>query len=208
MKIRTVEFAGALAKPEGPLPGGLPEVAFAGRSNVGKSSLINRVLARNRTPIARVSGTPGKTQEVNFYRVDSLAGADERPLEFMLVDLPGYGFARVPKNLRGAWKPLIEGYLRRSGGLRGVVQLIDSRHAPSNEDMEMVEFLAALGIPALVVLTKVDKLKGGERSRRFESIASALELDMDQIVPFSSTTGEGRDMLLTSLEGLLGAPAG
>lgn len=208
MKIRTVEFAGALAKPEGPLPGGLPEVAFAGRSNVGKSSLINRVLGRNRTPIARVSGTPGKTQEVNFYRVDSLAGADERPLEFMLVDLPGYGFARVPKHLHGAWKPLIEGYLRRSGGLRGVVQLIDSRHAPSNEDMEMVEFLAALGIPALVVLTKVDKLKGGERSRRFESIASALELDMDQIVPFSSTTGEGRDVLLTSLEGLLGTAEG
>lgn len=208
MKIRTVEFTGALAKPDGPMPGdGLPEVAFAGRSNVGKSSLINRLLGRTRTPIARVSGTPGKTQEVNFYHVDALAAEDGRPLEFSLVDLPGYGYARVPKHLRGAWKPLIEGYLRRSGALRGVVQLIDSRHAPTTDDMEMVEFLAALGIPALVILTKVDKLKRGERSRRFQSIASALELDMDQIVPFSSQTGEGREELLASLEGLLGQAA-
>ncbi|HSH44881.1 MAG TPA: ribosome biogenesis GTP-binding protein YihA/YsxC [Longimicrobiales bacterium] len=203
MKIRTVEFSGALASPEGPMPGGLPEVAFAGRSNVGKSSLINRLLGRTRTPIARVSSTPGKTQEVNFFRVDAL-GADDQALEFTLVDLPGYGYAKVPRKKRGAWKPLIEGYLRRSGGLRGVVQLIDSRHEPTPDDLGMVEFLAALGVPTLVVLTKVDKLKSAQRARRIESIASALNLEMEQILPFSSHTGEGREELLGSLEGLLG----
>lgn len=207
MKIRTVEFSGALASPEGPLPTGLPEVAFSGRSNVGKSSLINRLLGRTRTPIARVSSTPGKTQEVNFYRVDALIG-DGQPTEFTLVDLPGYGYARVPKKQRGAWKPLIEGYLRRSGGLRGVVQLMDSRHDPTPEDLEMVEFLASLGIPTLVVLTKVDKLKSSQRDRRISTTATALELDMEQILPFSSHTGEGREALLGSLEGLLEAPDG
>jgi GTP-binding protein len=205
VKIRSVEFAGALAAPGGPVPGGLPEVAFAGRSNVGKSSLINRLLGRTRTPVARVSGTPGKTREVNFFRVDALpetTGGD--PLQFFLVDLPGYGYARVPKSVRGAWRPLIEDYLERSSDLRGVVQLIDVRHAPTEDDLRMLEFLAALGTPTLVVLTKVDKLKQSEREQRFESITSELELDLEQIVPFSAQTGEGQDELAGALEGLLG----
>lgn len=203
MKIRTVEFAGAIATPEGEAPGSLPQVAFAGRSNVGKSSLINRLLGRTRTPIARVSGQPGKTQEVNFYRVDAFSEEDRAELDFFLVDLPGYGYARVPKSLRGAWKPLIEGYLRRSTALRGVIHLVDSRHAPTPEDRTMIEFLGELGTPALVVLTKVDKLKKSERARRLESLVASLELDMDQVVPFSAQTGEGREVLMEALEGLL-----
>lgn len=203
MKIRTVEFAGAVAAPGASGPGGLPEVAFAGRSNVGKSSLINRLLGRTRTPVARVSGTPGKTREVNFYRVDALRQEDDSPVEFYLVDLPGYGYARVPVAVRGAWKPLIEDYLSRSQALRGVVQLVDSRHGPTADDLSMLEFLASAALPTLVVLTKVDKLKNSELEKRVRDIAGHLELELDQIIPFSSRTGAGRDLLLESVEALL-----
>lgn len=207
MEIRSVEFAGALAKPGGSVPGGLPEVAFSGRSNVGKSSLINRLLGRTRTPIARVSNTPGKTREINFFRVDAIGFEDGQDVEFVLVDLPGYGYARVPAELRQAWKPLIENYLRRSPALHGVVQLVDSRHGPTRDDHQMLTFLAGLGTPALVVLTKVDKLKRSQREKQFRSITEELGLDMEQIVPFSAVTGEGRAPLLRALEGLLeGAP--
>lgn len=207
MKIRTVEFAGAIAGSQKTIPGILPQVAFAGRSNVGKSSLINRLLGRTRTPIARVSGQPGKTQEINFFRVDAISEENGADLEFFLVDLPGYGFAKVPKAVRDAWKPLIEGYLGSSSDLRGVVQLVDVRHAPTAEDRGMIEFLASLGVPALVVLTKVDKLKKAERSGKLAATVSALELDMEQVVPFSSQTGEGREVLLEALESLLREPA-
>ena len=206
MKIRTVEFAGAIAGSQREIPGALPQVAFAGRSNVGKSSLINRLLGRTRTPIARVSGQPGKTQEINFFRVDAFSEEDGAELDFFLVDLPGYGFAKVPKALRDAWKPLIEGYLSSATDLKGVVQLIDVRHSPTAEDRTMIEFLASLGIPALVVLTKVDKLKKAERAKRLSSTVQALELDMDQVVPFSSQTGEGREVLMEALESLLREP--
>lgn len=203
MEIRSVEFAGALAKPGGSIPDGLPEVAFSGRSNVGKSSLINRLLGRTRTPIARVSNTPGKTREINFFRVDASGFGNGRTVEFLLVDLPGYGYAKVPTKMRQAWKPLIESYLRRSLSLHGVVQLVDSRHGPTRDDHQMLAFLASLGTPALVVLTKVDKLKRSERKKQFRSISEELGLDMEQIVPFSAVTGEGRTPLLLALEGVL-----
>lgn len=212
MKIRTVEFAGAVASAGGESPGGLPEVAFAGRSNVGKSSLINRLLGRTRTPVARVSGTPGKTREVNFYLVDALPSDDgaphppdarSAPLRFYLVDLPGYGYARVPAEVRGSWKPLMEGYLTRSDALRGVVQLVDARHGPTPDDLGMLEFLATLAVPTLVVLTKVDKLKKAARSEQVEGIRTQLGLELEQIVAFSSKTGEGREALLGSVEALL-----
>ena len=204
MKIRSVDFAGALAAPDGPAPNGLPEVAFSGRSNVGKSSLINRLLGRTRTPIARVSGTPGKTREINFFRVDALpSDPNADPVQFHLVDLPGYGYARVPEKMREAWKPLIEGYLGRTESLKGVVQLVDARHGATKDDLRMVEFLAALGTPTLVVLTKVDKLKRSERKGRFGDMAKKMELELDQVLPFSAVTGEGRDVLVEALESLL-----
>ena len=166
--------------------------------------------------MARVSGTPGKTREVNFFRVDAIPerggvspddpAATPATLLFHLVDLPGYGYARVPKGVRDSWKPLIEDYLSRSEELRGVIQLVDARHAPTSDDLRMLEFLATLGTPALVVLTKVDKLKRSERKQQVESIAGTLELDMEQIVPFSAKTGEGREALLDALEALLSAP--
>jgi GTP-binding protein len=203
VKIRRVEFADAIAMPGVDGPGDLPEVAFAGRSNVGKSSLINRFLGRTRTPVARVSGTPGKTREVNFYRVDALRGDDRAALEFYLVDLPGYGYARVPQAVRGAWKPLIEDYLSRSRALRGVVQLVDARHGPTADDLRMLEFLAGVATPTLVVLTKVDKLRPSERTRQVETVAARLDLELEQVVPFSARTGEGREALLASVEALL-----
>jgi GTP-binding protein len=201
LRIDGVEFAGAIGQPGGPKPGTLPQVAFSGRSNVGKSSLINRLLGRTRTHVARVSATPGKTQEINFYRVR--ATAEPGPLEFFLVDLPGYGYARVPLELRGRWRPLIERYLKETPELLGVVQLIDARHGPTRDDLQMLEFLESSELPAMVVLTKIDKLGRRERQRLVPELSERLGVGSDQVIPFSSRTGEGREELLAALESLL-----
>lgn len=201
MKLKSVEFAGAIARPGQDPPGTLPQVAFAGRSNVGKSSLINRLLERHRKNIARVSASPGKTQEINFYRIR--AELDDHDDDFFLVDLPGYGFARAPRPVREAWRPLIEGFLKRSDELLGVVQLIDARHEPTADDLKMIDFLTGIEMPTLIVLTKVDKLKPTEREKRLKAATELLGIEPDQIVPFSSTTGEGRDALMESIEHLL-----
>jgi GTP-binding protein len=195
MKIRTVEYAGTIAKVGGPSPGKLPQVAFSGRSNVGKSSLINTLLQRTRSKIARVSAKPGKTQALNFYQVND---------DFFLVDLPGYGYAKVPEAMRDAWGGLIEWYLA-SDGVRGVVHLVDARHKPTPHDLRMVAYLAEIGLPALIVLTKIDKLKRSERKQSIDRALETLGLDESQLVPFSSKTGEGRDELLEALEGIVTA---
>jgi GTP-binding protein len=198
-----VEFVGAVAKPGDPAPAILPQIAFSGRSNVGKSSLINRFLGRNRKQLARVSATPGKTQQINFYRVraDLSAGADA---QFLLADLPGYGFAQVPLAVRHAWRPLIESYLSSATDLRGVVQLIDIRRDPRADDRKMLAFLSELGLPTLVVLTKSDKLPPSQRSAREEELVRALELDAEQVVAVSARTGAGCDTLSAGLDALLG----
>lgn len=202
MLIKSVEFAGAVAAPNGPKPAALPEVAFSGKSNVGKSSLINRLLGRTRTPIARVSATPGKTQEINFYRVRATADSG-KDASFFLVDLPGYGFARAPGPVRAKWKPLIESYLGGSAELKGIVQLIDARHGPTPDDLTMVRYLANLGLPALFVLTKVDKLSKRERPAQLDKLVHDLAVDADQVLPFSAKSGEGREELVASVEALL-----
>jgi len=194
MKIRTVEYSGTIAKKGGKAPGSLPQVAFSGRSNVGKSSLINTMLQRTRKKIAHVSGTPGKTQALNFFCVND---------DFFLVDLPGYGYARVPEATRDGWAGLIEWYLAESGNVRGVVHLVDARHPPTKHDLRMVAYLAEVGLPALIVLTKIDKLKRSERSASVARALQALDLDESQLVPFSSKTGEGRDELLAALTDIL-----
>lgn len=176
---------------------------FAGRSNVGKSSLINRLLGRTRTAIARVSAQPGKTQEINFYRVrvrpDEEGGADR---EFFLADLPGYGYARVPGALREKWKPLIEGYLQ-DGRVVGVVQLVDARHGPTPEDAAMLEYLGTRELPTLVALTKVDKLKGNARRKALAERSQELGLPEEQVLAVSATTGAGCEALLDSMESLI-----
>ena len=194
MDIRTVEYAGTVATPTQAPPAELPEIALSGRSNVGKSSLINVLLKRTRHKLAHVSATPGKTRALNFYRVNDV---------FFLVDLPGFGYARVPQPLQDDWRGLIEGYLSRSPRLKGVVHLVDARHAPNEADHHMMEYLAGLGVPALVVATKMDKLKQSQRKDHLERIATELGLDHEQIVPFSSHTGEGREQLLEALAALL-----
>ena len=202
MKIKRVEFAGAMGRPDQSPPGTLPQIAFSGRSNVGKSSLINRVIGRTRKELARVSSTPGKTQEINFYEIvaEDAAGAEIR---FFLVDLPGYGFAKAPEEQRRKWRPLIEGYLGGSHDLRGVVQLIDVRRGPTPDDLRMMEYLAATGLPTLFAVTKVDKLKSNERVRQMPAVAGAIGVEMDQIVPFSALSGEGAAELLESIMDLL-----
>ncbi len=194
MIIRSVEFAGAVATTGGPLPGTLPQVAFSGRSNVGKSSLINVLLRRTRKKLAHVSATPGKTQTLNFYRVND---------HFFLVDLPGYGFARAPGPVREGWRGMVEWYLSSGQELKGVVHLVDGRHPPSPLDLEMMEYLGEIGLPALVVLTKMDRVSKGKRQKTVETAATALRLDPEQLLPFSSKTGEGREVLLDALEELL-----
>ncbi len=196
MEVRTVEFAGSLFDTGAPVPGDLPQVAFSGRSNVGKSSLINVLLRRTRKKLAHVSATPGKTRSLNFYLVND---------RFFLVDLPGFGFARVSSTVRRSWKELVEDYLVGEPKLRGVVHLVDARHDPTITDLEMVEFLAVRGVPTLVVLTKMDKLKRMARESATAAAVKRLNIDEDQVLGFSSKTGEGREELLTALDDLIGA---
>ena len=195
MKVRTVEFAGSVYVPGEPAPGDLPQVAFSGRSNVGKSSLINVLLRRTRKKLARVSGSPGKTQSLNFYRVND---------HFFLVDLPGFGYAKVSAKVRDSWKALIEQYLEGERMLRGIVHLVDARHDPTVTDRQMVAFLAERKLPTLVVLTKMDKLKKTQREGAVATAMDHLGLEEEQLLAFSSKTGEGREELLAALEGLVG----
>jgi len=191
--IRSLEFLGGMAQAGGwrPEPT-LPEVAFAGRSNVGKSSLLNRLVRRK--ALARVSKTPGRTREINFFRVND---------RLVLADLPGYGYARISKERKAQWWSLIERYLRESPQLRGIVQLLDVRHEPSDEDLRMFDFLAELGAPTLVVATKVDKLQPAAAAARVRELATGLGLDDEQLIPFSAVTGEGRDDLATAILSLI-----
>ena len=194
MRIRQVDFAGAVGEPGQEAPGSLPQIAVAGRSNVGKSSLINALLGRKR--LARVSKRPGKTQEINFYEVNR---------RFYLVDLPGYGFADAPSDVRQKWGPLIESYLGASERLLGVVVLVDCRHGPSDHDAQMVDYLARLEIPALFVLTKIDKLNRSERREAMAEAREELGVPEDQLLATSALTGEGVDDLRESLGYLLEA---
>ena len=191
--IRKLEFIGGMAAADGWRPESeLPEVAFAGRSNVGKSSLLNTLVRRK--SFARVSRTPGRTREINFFRVNS---------HFVLADLPGYGYARISKEKKADWKPLIEGYLRHTSTLAGVVQLLDIRRDPSDDDIQMLDYLAELELPTVVVFTKKDKLSRLEADRRAGEIMVSLSLSKEQVILFSAVTGEGRDELAEAVASLV-----
>ncbi len=162
---------------------------MSGRSNVGKSSLINRLLQRK--ALARTSATPGKTATVNFYRLDTLR----------LVDLPGYGYAKVSKAEKNHWKELIGGYFEQDRDLRLVIQLIDMRHPPTADDYRMMDALVENGMPFLVVLTKADKLKKGDRARRENEIKRELSAyEGLTVIPFSSVNGEGAEELAALID--------
>ena len=192
---RTVEFAGSVVAGDQPLPRELPQIALAGRSNVGKSSLLNRLLGRPRRGVARVSASPRKTQALNFYEVNR---------SFYLVDMPGSGYAKAPRAVRDAWRELVPGYLGGSEELRGVVYLVDSRHAPTAGDLEFVGFLAETGVPTLIALTKVDKLRARDRETGIRAgLARRLGVSEDQVVASSARTGEGTVELLGAMAALL-----
>ena len=191
--IRNVEFIGGMAEKHGWRPeSSLPEVAFAGRSNVGKSSLLNALVRRK--SFARVSRTPGRTREINFFRVNNT---------FVLVDLPGYGYARISKTKKAEWRPMIESYLRRTTQLRGIVLLLDIRREPSEDDRAMLDFLAELGVPTIVALTKADKLTKADAREKVADVSRMLALEPDQVIQFSVQTGEGRMELLEAITQLV-----
>ncbi len=167
----------------------LPEVAFAGKSNVGKSSLLNKLLGRK--SLARVSSMPGKTVTINFFKLDNCR----------FVDLPGYGYAKVSHSEKIRWAELMEAYFSSGRDLRLVVQLIDMRHAPSKQDIEMMEYMNANNIPFIVALTKCDKLNKTERMNQLESICSIVtEFGNISVVPFSALKGDGVDELRGLIE--------
>ncbi len=196
MIIRSVEFAGSHVDPAISIAPELPHVAFWGRSNVGKSSLINLLLRRTRKKVARVSARPGKTQTLNFYIVNR---------RFVLVDLPGFGYAKVSRTLRESWQRLVRDYLKRSRELAGVVLLLDARRDPAPADLAAVELLGEVGLPALIVVTKIDKTRKSVREQRIARLREQLAVSKDQLVVSSARTGEGRDELLGAIGGLLEA---
>jgi GTP-binding protein len=171
----------------------MPEIAFAGRSNVGKSSALNCLL--NSRKAARVSQRPGRTQAINLFKVGTGC---------VFADLPGYGFAKVPESVQKQWKGMVEGYLATRADLCLVVVLIDARRAPQKMDGELIYGLIEAGIPALVVATKVDKLKRRERSKNLKRIREDFRLPAGQPVPFSAVTKEGRDTVWDQIESAAG----
>ena len=169
---------------------GRPEFAFAGRSNVGKSSLINSIAKRK--ALARTSGTPGKTQTMNFYNINN---------ELTLTDLPGYGYAKVDLDFKKKWGRMIERYLKGSKTLKGIILLVDIRHKPTGDDVDMYEWIRSNGLSCAVVATKLDKLKRSEVKKSLDLIMGTLKLkDGDVLIPFSAKTGAGRDEVCGFME--------
>lgn len=175
-------------------PGNIPEIAFAGRSNVGKSSLLNKLF--NRKSLARVSSVPGKTITINFYDVDGKK----------FVDLPGYGYAKLSKSEKERFGELMEGYFQQERNIKLVVQLVDMRHKPSADDYGMIDFMQQMNIPFIIVMTKSDKLKVKEYKRRLEESQAELACAGDvKIIPFSSQNGNGLDEIKKCIESAFNA---
>lgn len=176
----------------------LPEIAFAGKSNVGKSSLINAIM--NRKSLARTSSQPGKTQTINFYNVNN---------DFYLVDLPGYGYARASVEVKAQWGKMIERYLHKSKQLKAVFLLIDIRHEPSANDREMYQWILHQGYHPIIIATKLDKLKRSQVQKHVKMVKDGLNADKDTIVmPFSSLTKQGREEIYELLDQMFAAKEG
>jgi len=194
MIIRSAKFICSAVTPEHYPPADLPEVAFAGRSNVGKSSLINKIL--NRKKLVRTSKTPGRTQLLNFFEINEI---------YRFVDLPGYGYAKVPAEVQKRWRPMVETYLTSRSNMRGMVLLLDIRREPSKEDLNLWHWLQTMSIAVVTVTTKADKLSRNKRNKQIASIARTLGCKKEELIEFSTMTGEGKEeiwkRLLKLLEG-------
>jgi GTP-binding protein len=184
MKIISAEFIKSATKPSEYPRGNLPEVAIAGKSNVGKSSLINALV--NRKNLAKTSSSPGRTQLINFFLVNG---------KFSVVDLPGYGYARVPLQVRKTWKPMVESYLQTRKEIRLVILILDARRGASADDLALLDWLDYHKIPSLIALTKADKLSQIERARQKRALADVSLLAAKPMSFFSAVTGEGKEEL-------------
>lgn len=194
MNLNNARYELTAVRPDQYPGSSIPEVAFAGRSNVGKSSIINALL--NRRGLARVAATPGKTREINFYNIDGC---------MYLVDLPGYGYASVSKEKRSSWGQIIETYLNMRLQLKLLILLVDIRHKPSDDDRIMYDWICSRDVPHLVVATKLDKITRSHVKARLQEIKTTLGVDDDgEILPFSSETKQGRDELWGRIKALTG----
>jgi len=193
MIIKSAEFLISAAKSSQYPPGELPEIAFAGRSNVGKSSLINTLV--NRKHLVKTSSTPGRTRLLNFFVINE---------SFAFVDLPGYGYARVPDAVKKQWGPMIETYLSTRTSLKGVVLITDIRRIPGDEDLSVIEWLKYYGIPKILVLTKADKLSKTQQIARQIAIAKKFSVDKGELLLFSATSRQGKERVWESIETMIG----
>ncbi len=193
MIIKSAEFIKSAVNPGGYPDPDLPEIAFAGRSNVGKSSLINVLVNRKR--LVKTSATPGRTQLINFFRIND---------RFCFVDLPGYGYAKVPDAVRRRWGPMVEGYLAKRGSLKGVVLIIDIRRRPKTEEADLLHWLSDRGIRSVLVLTKADKLSKHRRQLQQRAAAETLGMPSEGLLPFSAKTRLGRNELWSRILALSG----
>jgi GTP-binding protein len=192
MKISSAKFIKSATRPGNYPPKQLPEIAFAGRSNVGKSSLINVLV--NRKSLVRTSSTPGRTQLINFFNIND---------RFSLVDLPGYGYAKVPLAVKKAWGPMIRTYLEVRESLFGVVFIFDIRRVPREEDLRMLDWLEEFGVPTIPVITKIDKINRSKREKQIQVIVEETGLPRDAFSLFSATTREGSDEIWERIEAAL-----
>ena len=188
MIVKSAEFVTSAAKPAQYPPAFLPEIAFAGRSNVGKSSLINTLV--NRRHLVKTSATPGRTQLINFFNIND---------QVVFVDLPGYGYAKVPASVRKTWGPMIETYLRGRPTLKGVVIIMDIRRIPAQEELNLLGWLNHYSIAGIVVLTKTDKLPKSKQVQQHKLIARALEMDSKNFILFSAKSRRGKNALWNAI---------
>ena len=192
MIIKSAEFVTSAVKPSQYPPAELPEIAFAGRSNVGKSSLINTLLNRKR--LVKTSSTPGRTQLINFFNINEA---------FFFVDIPGYGYAKVPMAVKKKWGPMIETYIMTRETLEGVVLLMDVRRTPGPEEMNMLDWLNHYDIPSVPVLTKSDKLSKTKQQKQLINITNTLSANKDHFILFSAKSRQGKEEVWSAIKNLI-----
>ena len=192
MIIKSADFVKSAVKPSHYPPAIFPEIAFSGRSNVGKSSLINTLVNRKR--LVKTSSTPGRTQLINFFNINNA---------FFFVDLPGFGYAKVPKSIKRTWGPMVETYLSTRKTLKGVVLILDIRRVPGAQDLEFIEWLRYYAIPSILILTKADKLSKSKQMNQHIANTKILGVDRNDLILFSAKSRMGKDATWAAIEQLI-----